>query len=239
MNPDPTSNDYFPIRIPFEVWDLDAEGGPAQIDIIILDRMQSVSAGGDFYAFNPYNRMYCHILHKPYSEAVADPDDADCEFLTWNLVFWGTDWVADDKVVFQYDNPILLGVDVFTFETVKTVGDVELAELDVEMINVFPNPYYASNPGETNRFDRFVTFNHLPPLSVSETTIRIFNLAGVQVRKFEKDDETQFVKWDLKNESGLPVASGIYIAYVDMPDLGKQKVLKVFIVQSKQMLQYY
>jgi hypothetical protein len=31
----------------------------------------------------------------------------------------------------------------------------------------------------------------------------------------------------------------MYIAYVDMPDVGKQKVLKVFIIQPKEVLLYY
>lgn len=130
--------------------------------------------------------------------------------------------------------------DVFSFTTPKAVvADADSATMDVEMINVFPNPYYAHNPMELNRFDRFVTFNHLPAASVSETTIRIFNLSGVQVRKFEKDNESQFLRWDLQNELGLPVGSGIYIVHIDMPDLNKQKLLKVFIIQSKQILQYY
>ncbi|GAB4369111.1 MAG: hypothetical protein Kow0042_10650 [Calditrichia bacterium] len=112
------------------------------------------------------------------------------------------------------------------------------AKADAEKVNVFPNPYYAFNPQETGRFDRFVTFNHLP----AKATIRIFNLAGSMVRKLEKDPNTnpgQFFTWDLKNEAGLPIASGIYIAHIDMPDLGATKVLKIFIVQSAQILEYY
>jgi hypothetical protein len=100
---------------------------------------------------------------------------------------------------------------------------------------VFPNPYYAYNPQEPDRFTRFVTFNHLPV----KATIRIFNLAGVQVRKLDKNASGQFMRWDLQNESGLPVASGMYIAYIDMPDQGKQKILKLMIIQSQQQLKYY
>jgi hypothetical protein len=47
------------------------------------------------------------------------------------------------------------------------------------------------------------------------------------------------MRWDLQNESGLPVASGMYIAYIDMPDQGKQKVLKLMVIQSQQQLKYY
>ncbi|MFB0517330.1 MAG: hypothetical protein ACETWG_12110, partial [Candidatus Neomarinimicrobiota bacterium] len=86
--------------------------------------------------------------------------------------------------------------DIFAFTApAAAVVSADSAKIEVEKINVFPNPYYAYNPQEANRFDRFVTFNHLPPASVSETTIRIFTLAGDQVRKFDKTDETQFLKW--------------------------------------------
>ncbi len=120
--------------------------------------------------------------------------------------------------------------DVFTFTAPAVTQDAALAAADVEKVNVFPNPYYAFNPAEPDRFTRFVTFNHLPV----NATIRIFNLAGVQVRKLDKSTPGQFLRWNLQNESGLPVASGMYIAYVDMPDQGKQKVLKIMVIQSQQ-----
>ncbi len=125
--------------------------------------------------------------------------------------------------------------DKFVFTAPKVSQSDEQAKADVEKVNVFPNPYYADNPQETSRFNRFVTFNHLP----KKATFRIFNLAGALVRKLEKDDDSQFFRWDLQNERGLPVASGVYIVHIDMPDLSKEKVLKVFIVQSRQILEYY
>jgi hypothetical protein len=125
--------------------------------------------------------------------------------------------------------------DVFSFTAPMVTDDASTAAADVEKVNVFPNPYYAYNPQEPDRFTRFVTFNHLPV----KATIRIFNLAGVQVRKLDKNASGQFMRWDLQNESGLPVASGMYIAYIDMPDQGKQKILKLMIIQSQQQLKYY
>ena len=77
-----------------------------------------------------------------------------------------------------------------------------------------------------------MTFSHLP----DRATIRIFNLAGVHVKTIEKNTNTQFERWDLANESGLPVASGLYIAYIDMPDIGETKVLKMAIIQEQQIL---
>jgi hypothetical protein len=130
--------------------------------------------------------------------------------------------------------------DSYTFSTESViVNNRQLAEADVERVNVYPNPYYAFNPGESSRFDRFVTFSHLP----EKVTIRIFTISGVQVRKLTEDDKTettgQFLKWDLRNESDLPVASGLYVAHVDMPELAKTKVLKVFIIQGAEILEFF
>ncbi len=123
----------------------------------------------------------------------------------------------------------------YTFKAPAATYSEELAKQDVEKVNVFPNPYYAANSLEPDRFNRFVTFNHLPKHAI----IRIFTLGGIQVRKLEKNDDTQFLQWDLKNETGLPVASGMYIAYVDMPELGKTKTLKLMIIQGEQVVEFY
>ncbi|MBU1064327.1 hypothetical protein KKC74_05910, partial [bacterium] len=84
-------------------------------------------------------------------------------------------------------------------------------------------------------YDNYVSFTHLPV----KATIRIFNLAGVLVRKLEKDDTSQFMQWNLANEANLPVASGMYIAHIDLPDLDMEKVLKIMIIQDRQILEYY
>jgi hypothetical protein len=56
------------------------------------------------------------------------------------------------------------------------------------------------------------------------------------VRTIYKETDSQFERWDLANESGLPVGSGLYIAHVDMPELGATKILKLAIVQEQQIL---
>jgi hypothetical protein len=56
-------------------------------------------------------------------------------------------------------------------------------------------------------------------------------LNGNLVRRFKKDDTGAEAKtsldWDLKNESRIPVASGLYIIHVDVPEVG-EKILKWF-----------
>jgi hypothetical protein len=128
--------------------------------------------------------------------------------------------------------PNAAGVDEFTINTTAAAINTDKAKTEINKINVFPNPYYGVNSEEINKYNRFVTFSHLP----NKATIRIFNLAGVLVRKIEKDDQSQFQRWDLANEYGLPVASGLYIAYIDMPDLGKTTILKLAIIQEQQIL---
>jgi len=126
--------------------------------------------------------------------------------------------------------------DSFTFTGPETSFDGTLAKEDVaEEVNVFPNPYYGANPQELNKYQRFVTFSHLP----QNAKIRIFNLAGQLVRTIDKTSTDQFQRWDLLNQQALPVASGIYIAYIDMPDIGTTKVLKLAIIQEQQILDRY
>ncbi|MCK5467406.1 MAG: T9SS type A sorting domain-containing protein, partial [Cyclobacteriaceae bacterium] len=125
-----------------------------------------------------------------------------------------------------------VGVDVFTFTAPAETQSNDLARSQVGDINVFPNPYYGINSEEINKYNRFVTFTHLP----ERAKIRIFNLAGVLVRTIEKDDVDQYQRWDLSNDSGLPVASGLYLAYIELTDLGETTILKVAIIQEQQIL---
>jgi len=179
--------------------------------------------------------MYCYINNVPYDDQTVnsgDPANSDTDALTWNLIFWKTDWQKDDVVQINYANPIQIGKDTFTFGTNGVKYSDEKAKVDIKKINVFPNPYYGVNPNEINKYQRYVTFNHLP----AKATIRVFNLAGQLIKTIDKDDNTQFARWTLQNESTLPVASGLYIVYIDMPDLGVTKVLKVAVIQETQIL---
>ena len=107
---------------------------------------------------------------------------------------------------------------------------------EIDKINVYPNPYYGFHELEPSRYDKFISFNHLP----AKATLRIFNLGGQMVRIITKTEATgQFVRWDLLNQNGFPVASGIYIVHIDMPDLGATKILKLALVQEEQILRNY
>lgn len=245
-HPDPTNpgdGSPFRIKIPFEVWDMEAEGGPQQIDIAIYDRMQGFASGDTVYAFNPYDRMYTHFIHLPYQEdgnygeensgwgaAYGDGVGEIEENLTWNAVWWDTQFNQGDTLTFQYANPIQAGSDVFSFSmSANTVS----ASNDLSNVSVYPNPYYGFHELESARNNKFVSMNNLP----QEATVKIYSLGGTFVRQIDKTDEGQFAEWDLKNQYGYPVASGLYIMRITSGD--EEKIVKLALVQETQVLKYY
>jgi hypothetical protein len=236
MNPAPGTDERFTVRVPFEVWDIERD---MQISCIIYDRIQG-SDDVPFYAFNPASRMYVHLWSGAYTEDLIT--EAMEDQLTWNLVMWETEWEQGDVVTVKYANKIQPG-EIYTLDTgdyVETMN-AATAEADIERIQVYPNPYYAFNPAELSRLSRFVTFNNLPS-GVGNATIRIFNLAGHLVRTIEKETANTFQRWDLQNNDGLPVATGMYIAHitVTLPSGGEgTKVLKLAIIQEQEVLDVY
>jgi len=121
---------------------------------------------------------------------------------------------------------------VFTFTATANTNSTAKAIKDIEKINVFPNPFYVANTGDLNSLERAVTFSHLPV----KAKIRIFNLAGQMVRALDKENNSQFYKWDLMNDHNLLVASGIYIAFIEMPEIGETKILKFAILQGETVI---
>jgi hypothetical protein len=114
---------------------------------------------------------------------------------------------------------------------------VSAAQDAIALINVVPNPYFGASSYERNQFARVVRFTNLP----HQAKIRIFNLLGALVRTIEKDDATSTADWDLTNRNEIPVASGMYIAYLDELknaegiDLGT-KILKLAVIMSEERL---
>ena len=92
------------------------------------------------------------------------------------------------------------------------------------MINVVPNPYYAYSNYERTRLDNVVKFTNLP----DQCTIKIYTVNGSLIRTFTKDDNTiTSIDWDLKNFKGVPIAGGVYLIHVNVPNVG-EKILKWF-----------
>ncbi|MGE5403005.1 MAG: CHRD domain-containing protein [Ignavibacteriales bacterium] len=226
------------IRIPFELWEVERN---RQINVAFrsrnFDTKDPWGAGGaPTYMRIRGSRAYIVPVATPYSDTItAASVNPRSPKATWFLYFDAdrNHWDTGDKFVIKFANNLIPGTDTYTFTApAPVVYNADLAKQDVNRINVFPNPYYGVNPQEVNKYQRFVTFNHLP----KDATIRIYNIAGTLVRTITRAGAaSQFERWDLANESGLPVASGIYIAYIEMPGLGS-KILKVAIIQEQQVL---
>lgn len=123
---------------------------------------------------------------------------------------------------------------VYTFNTSDLrvmTNDAETAKDALELINIVPNPYYAYSAYEKNQLDNRVKITNLPP----KCTISVYTLNGTLVRKYQKDEPRTSLDWDLKNQAGIPVASGLYIIHVDAEGVG-EKVLKWFGVMRPQDL---
>jgi hypothetical protein len=183
-------------------------------------------------------REFFFIFSTPYSETPDPQLQVDILNTTVAMMWMGTPNRRGDVTFDAGDEFLILAnhinsaANTFSFTAPSPSYNVDVAREDIRAINVFPNPYYGVNTEELNKYQRFVTFSHLP----QRATIRIFNLAGIMVRVIEKDNSSTFERWNLSNESGLPVGSGLYIAHIDMPDLGTTKVLKLAIIQEAQIL---
>lgn len=107
-------------------------------------------------------------------------------------------------------------------ETVTASKD-QLAE-SLKLINVVPNPYYGYSEYERNKTDTRIKITNLP----EECVIKIYNLTGKLVKTIKKSNPTTYQDWNLQNEKNIPVASGIYLIHVDVPNVG-EVILKAFI----------
>jgi hypothetical protein len=188
-------------------------------------------------------------------------DGSPVYFLGWNLVRDGLAMLTNMTPIYAADErtgtaPILYGMQIivqdagsessdvqistedrFTWSSVsKVTNDREAALEMLDKINVYPNPYLGRHAIQANRHDRWMRFTHLP----QRATIRIFNLGGTMIRVLEKDDPTtQYLTWDLTNQGRFLVASGIYIAHIELPDYGQTKILKLGILQQEVILDIY
>jgi hypothetical protein len=99
-------------------------------------------------------------------------------------------------------------------ETNLTVDPIEPTPgptADLERVAVVPNPFRANEAWDAPGGNE-VHFINLP----SSARIRIYTLAGDLVRELSHNDPVRdFERWDLKNESGRNVSSGVYVYRVE------------------------
>ena len=233
--------------LPMTAWDVSDPASPKQINMSFVEDKNTGSANfrwdlgwnGSSWAGNG-GREYLFINNTPYDpkhyNSTVDGTYNDVLYALWPNGTSGKSYLQGpfDFSITYPTVPIHVS-DVYTFSTTRADTSNAVAKTEVGKINVFPNPYYGYQNRETTRQDHYVTFSHLP----QNATIRIFDLSGVLVRTIHKSDKTQFIEWDLQNDNNYPVASGIYVAYIDMPGLGATKVLKLAIIQEEQILNVY
>lgn len=117
-------------------------------------------------------------------------------------------------------------------------------ENELDTVKVVPNPYFAQSDYEINQNSTIVKITNLP----AKCDVTIYTLDGKFVRQYKRNEHRAAVsnadgallssqiipdlEWDIKNNKGIPVSSGVYLIYIKTAD-GREKVLKWFNVARK------
>ncbi|MCC7465093.1 MAG: hypothetical protein IT261_02425 [Saprospiraceae bacterium] len=108
-------------------------------------------------------------------------------------------------------------------------GTLAGAEVDraLDSIKLVPNPYYGFSEYETSSFTSTVKITNLP----AKCTVTIYALNGKFIRQFQRDESYQpyrqiapDLEWDMKNNKGFAVSSGVYLVHVSAPGLGERTI---------------
>ncbi|MFH1896912.1 MAG: T9SS type A sorting domain-containing protein [Candidatus Desantisbacteria bacterium] len=83
----------------------------------------------------------------------------------------------------------------------------------IEKVTVYPNPCKPEDKyvifGDPSNPDKKLT---------KQSTIKIYNIAGEWIRTIEEVDGDGKATWDITNNEGKRVASGIYVYCISNPD---------------------
>ena len=227
--------------VPFEMYTVEDD---RRVDIAVylaagskpLYELDEDNPGSKMFAKN----MYFIPVYRDYTGTMLNNHYSDGGIMGWMTSFNknSTSFESGNEFLVTFKNPIIPGTDTYTFSG----QGLQSANADsaLTFINVFPNPYFGKNPEERNQLNRFVYFTNL---GVGKTTIRIFTIAGDMIAKVEKEittvnDPDRRAQWDLRNSAGIPVASGMYIAHIDVEGVG-EKVLKLAVFMPEERLDVY
>ncbi len=253
-NPTPGSALPFLVRVPFEVWDMERN---IQLNVSFTDNRQKLNDADFVPTWAPRGDCRVYVVASPYDEQVHNIAFTGQDTMaTWTFVFGpNAVWNKGDIVEFTFPQPlpvtgkeitvdvkgkpVTLQPDRFKFSIKgQQHGVVEDARQRLDIINVYPNPYLAYNLNERGLHQENVVFVNLP----EQCTIRIFSTAGQLIRTLEHSEVVATgvravgtMRWDLRNENNLPVASGFYFAHIEVPGVG-EKILKLAIVFRQQRL---
>jgi hypothetical protein len=91
----------------------------------------------------------------------------------------------------------------------------------MDNIAMVPNPFNWNDPllrayGYSNPSNLKISFYELP----HTVTIRIFTEAGSLVKTISHNADNGYDSWNMTNENGQTIASGVYIVVFQTPDGG-------------------
>jgi len=238
-----TKNDSLGIgKVPFSIWDIGrtiqstADDKKLSIKILDKDQLNPINANPDkkwdqLPSSKEWEQIYA--FDAPFSADSLRPTSgiSTPKALPFGAFIIDGSLPATGTVLRVTSFKPLTNGDIFEGVPVAPKENVDLAKSQIDNISVFPNPYFGANALERDQYQRFVRFTNLP----HQAMIRLFNLSGVFIQRIDKDDTNQYVDWDLRNRDGLPVASGIYIAYLEMPGIGT-KIMKIAVIMEQQYI---
>lgn len=125
---------------------------------------------------------------------------------------------TDSNKLKNHGNPLYsFSTDGLVPKSVAQQSDEAKKKL-LDRIHAVPNPYYSYSGYEGNRLDSRVRIINLP----KRATISIYSIDGSLIRKLSKDNAAvSYIDWDIKNEKGLPIASGMYLMHINAEGIGE------------------
>ncbi len=173
-----------------------------------------------------------------------------------NLLSYAEGLIPEELTVkLRVDNPFKVATGTGEFNgypayrfTIDNKQAEPLSEVEVEsaldMIKVVPNPYYGFSDYEQSQFTTTVKITNLPASCV----VTIFSLDGKFIRQYRRDEIgavpdgvnraikrqqiSPALEWDLRNNKGIPVSSGVYLVHIDAGELG-ERTIKWFGINRK------
>ena len=129
--------------------------------------------------------------------------------------------VPDDPNVYPLERgQTIYSGRVYFYNNTAVTGEA-LVRNNMDNIAMVPNPFNWNDPllrgyGFANPSNLQITFYELP----HTVTIRIFTEAGDLVKTIYHAEDSGSDKWNMTNENGQTVASGVYIVVFQTPDGG-------------------
>jgi hypothetical protein len=212
-----------------------------------------MNSKGQYPSFNQYYSAYdgCEKYHQMFVDKAYAPTKFDMRYL-YSSAMWvmlpvlstSTKLLSlqdgliptDTKIRIRVKKPYTTyktsetpknnNLPMYIFKTTQLAmtNSNELGKNALDKINIVPNPYYAYSKYEKNQLDNRVRLINLP----KKCEISIYTLNGSLVRRLKKDEtdanHQTYLDWDMKNHAGIPVASGLYIIYINAFELGNKTI---------------